>query len=97
MNKNLPIYGVPGNIDRYVTSKNESKKGMEKLPPKEFQLTAENIFKPISRLESLESPLELGLTIDDNDIWSPHDALESTTIFARKGNPDEVSLSDFEI
>lgn len=39
----------------------------------------------------------MGLTIDDDDIWSPHDALESTTIFARKGNADDVSMSDFEI
>jgi len=48
MNKNLPIYGVPGQIGHYQTTKKDARKGIEKLPPLEFLLTEEDMFSPIN-------------------------------------------------
>jgi len=96
VNKNIPIYGVLGNLDQYVTKKKESKSGIDQIPPEKFRLKEEDIYKAYNRISSLESPLALGLTIEDDDIWSPVDEYESNTIYSRNTRSD-VSMSNFEI
>ena len=94
MNKNLPIYGVSTSLDRYITSKKESKNGITKVPPSKFQLIEEDVFRPRSKAPSVISSGDGGLTIDEEDMFSYSALQEATPIYVRKG---DISLSDFEI
>ena len=47
MNQNLPIYGVPGKLKEFATSKKDIKNGNEKLPPETWILKAEDIYTPL--------------------------------------------------
>ena len=55
MNENLPIYGVPGKLKEYATSKKDIKAGNERLPPDSYKLVDEDIYEP---LEMKQSPTE---------------------------------------
>lgn len=63
MNKNLPVYGVPGQLDEYLTTKSDLKKGEQRLPPQKYLCIDEEAFMPIKE----ESPILLtdSLEIDD--------------------------------
>ena len=41
-NENLPIYGVPGNVSQYATTKKDVKADIVKQPPDSFRLRAED-------------------------------------------------------
>ena len=49
MNENLPIYGVPGKVKEFSTSKKDIKAGCEKQPPEGYRLRNEDLFEPIKQ------------------------------------------------
>ena len=46
-NENLPIYGVPGKVKEFSTSKKDIKAGQEKQPPESYRLRNEDLFEPV--------------------------------------------------
>ena len=48
MNENLPVYGVPGKLAQYSTSKNDKKANVDKVPPENFRLRGEDLYEPLS-------------------------------------------------
>ena len=70
-NKNLPIYGVPGQIDSFMTCKKDVKDFINVTPPERFRIKDEDIYEPIKTNE-LSHQEELAkknsdLTIEDDD------------------------------
>ena len=47
MNENLPIFGVPGKVKEFSTSKKDIKEGREKQPPDSYRLRNEDLFEPL--------------------------------------------------
>lgn len=43
-NKNLPIFGVSGELKNYVTSKHEARKGLKRMPQDKKRLYEEDVF-----------------------------------------------------
>jgi len=46
MNKNLPIYDVGDGLNKYATSKKDSKANKEKIPPDSCRNYNEDIYEP---------------------------------------------------
>jgi hypothetical protein len=46
MNKNLPIYDVKDGLNKYATSKKDSKNNIEKIPPDSCRNYDEDIYEP---------------------------------------------------
>ena len=49
MNENLPIYGVPGKVKEFSTSKKDIKGGLERQPPEGYRLRNEDLFEPVKQ------------------------------------------------
>ena len=47
MNENLPIFGVPGKVKEFSTSKKDIKAGVEKQPPDSYRLRNEDMYEPL--------------------------------------------------
>ena len=90
MNANLPVYGVPGKIKEYETSKKDVKAGVEKLPPDSYILRSEDLYEPLKSTNESAGPL----TIEDDDL--PTTPGQHRATFAKAGDFD-VNLSDFTI
>jgi len=92
MNKNLPIYGLPGSqkLKDYCTAKKEISKGVEKLPPETYLLRNEDNFEPVVDNASSTSASS-GSFDDELPVMSDH-----RPTFAKKGDMT-VKLSDFLI
>ena len=55
--KNLPIYGVPGKVENYRTTKRDIQKGTDKrIPDQQYRLTAEDVFVEEEKKEILTKP-----------------------------------------
>jgi len=87
MNDNLPIYGVPGKVKEFSTSKKDIKAGLEKEPPASYRLRNEDTFEPLKDADPISSAL-------DDDM--PNMSSDHRPTFAKKGDMD-VSLADFEM
>ena len=46
MQVNLPIYGVPGEIEKYITTKKNANKPTP-FPDKKFRMSEEDIYEPL--------------------------------------------------
>lgn len=46
MNRNLPIYDVPDGLNKYATSKKDTKANQEKIPPDYMRNYTEDIYEP---------------------------------------------------
>lgn len=88
MNDNLPIFGVPGNVSQYATSKKDIKNDNPKQPPDSFRLRAEDLFEPI-----VDAPL--GNQFDGDELPTMDNKARCT--FAGKGHETNKTLADFEI
>ena len=87
MNENLPIFGVPGKVAEFATSKKDIEKGIEKQPPDSYRLRNEDLFEPIKD----DAPAQNTFDDDLPDMSAAH-----RPTFAKKGDMD-AQLSDFEI
>jgi len=87
MNENLPIFGVPGNVKEFATSKKDIKAGTEKVPPDSYRLRNEDLYEPVK--EQAQDN-----TLDMEELPAPD--LKARATFAKKGDMN-VTLADFEI
>ena len=78
-----------------MTTKSDSKKLKERLPPNEFRLTQEDVYKPLNSFQEKFDIHHSGLTVTEEDIL-PIGRMRSNTIYAANGDID-VSLFGFEI
>ena len=67
MNKNLPIFGVPGLLDDYTTTKSDIQNGQNRFPPTRFLLPDEDVFDPVQPNQPSLTRLLSSLSIDDED------------------------------
>lgn len=51
MNKNIPIYDVPEELNKYATSKKDAKANVEKTPPEGYRNYEEDVYEPFGKGE----------------------------------------------
>lgn len=91
-NKNLPIYDVPESLQKYATSKKDSKNNQEKTPPDSMRNYDEDIYEPIEASMPPRASNASNKSTDDEDLKS----YTAKASYAKDGNAD-VSLNDFKI
>lgn len=92
-NRNLPIYDVPESLQKYATSKKDSKKNTEKTPPDSMRNYDEDIYEPIEAKPTTRSDsTATSKSTEDEDLRS----YTQKATFAKDGNSN-VSLNDFKI
>ena len=94
MNANLPIYGVPGKLKEYATSKKDVKANNQRTPPDSYKLEDENIYEPVE-MKISGSSTEEPLTLDKNDLLSP--GMVHRTTYVKQGGDKNATLNDFQI
>ena len=52
MNRNLPIYGVPGEIKEFLTTKKDLQTGNSRLPPQSYLIEDEEDYVPIKIIQT---------------------------------------------
>lgn len=92
MNKNLPIYDLPNDLDKWATSKKDAKANVEKLPPDEYRNFDEDVYEPWTpgQQKRVDSVSSMNST-DDEDLSK----YETAPHFSKDGSTS--SLSDFQI
>jgi len=90
MNKNLPIYDLPNDLDKWATSKKDAKANVEKLPPDEYRNFDEDVYEPWTpgQQKRVDSVASMNST-DDEDLSK----YETAPHFSKDGSTS--SLSDF--
>ena len=98
-NKNLPIYGVKKkDLSKYLTTKLDAQKGVNKIPPAKFRLENEDTLQP-QKTDEVPSPRQRGEDIDSEDellIPKREAKARTSTIYAAAGDT-ETTLEGFEL
>lgn len=91
MNANLPVYGVPGKLKPFCTSKQDVKSNTDKLPPDSYRLRSEDIYEPI-----VESDASTDVS-DNDELEELPTAGNHRPSFVNPKMDQNVSLQDFII
>ena len=92
LNKNLPIFDVPEGLNKYATTKKDTKAHIERTPPDSYRNYNEDIYEPITdKGASRQNSVQSTASTEDEDLSGFTSAKAN---FARDGNTT-VSLSDF--
>ena len=93
MGKNLPVYGVEGNLKEFETSKDETAKGIQNLPSRQQRLMDEDVYEDQDQA-SAKITRKVSARPEENDSMFLNEATK--TMLAPKGR-ESVTLADFEI
>lgn len=92
MNKNLPIYDVPDELNKWATSKKDAKANKEILPPETYHNYDEDVYEPWTAgqdTSNRNNSVSSAQSSEDEDL----DKYDTAPTYAKDGS--NTSLSDF--